>query len=334
MAATVTETEPEVAPPHESAPAPPRLRSVRLTWPRMSDGPPGRGGQRRAVPPPREPRKPAEQMTVATVVAVSMMLVSAVLALFGAYLFGGSLLAQHRQQDVAFVQMKKDLALATVPVGGVIPRGTPVGILTLPRLGVEQVFEMGSSSEETLDGPGLRPDTVLPGQAGVSVIIGRRAAGAAPFRHLDQMEPGDKIEVVTGQGTFTYVVDVVRTSDAPAVQIPVVDSRLTLVTSDPAVLDQRTLQVSAALEGKALPASTGLAGGNVATTNDQAGAGGGENAISLLLWAQALLALVIVTTWAVLKMRWRVVWIGALPTLLAVLWHVFENLTVLLPNTL
>lgn len=273
-------------------------------------------------------------MTGANVVALAMMLVSAVLALFGAYLFGGSALAEHRHQDVAYVQMKKDLAIATVPVGGPIPRGTPVGILSLPRLGVEQVFEMGSSSAQTIEGPGLRPDTVLPGQAGVSVIIGRRAAGAAPFRHLDQMEPGDKIEVVTGQGTFTYVVDVVRTSDAAKTQIPVVPSRLTLVTSDPAVFNQRTLQVSAALDGKALPASTGIAGGSIADPSDTAGEGGGNNATALLLWAQALLALVVLTTWAVLRMRWRVVWIGALPTLLAVLWHVFENLTVLLPNTL
>jgi hypothetical protein len=39
-------------------------------------------------------------------------------------------------------------------------------------------------------------------------------------------------------------------------------------------------------------------------------------------------------TWAALKYNARAVWIGAVPVLLAILWNVFENLAVLLPNTL
>jgi sortase A len=326
MAATVTEPETELAPPPgaPAAPpetAPPARRRIRLRR---------KEGVRRAEPRPRRPW----EWNVATVVATGMMLVFGVLALFGAYLFGGSALAEHREQDIAFAQLKKDLALATVPVGGAIAPGTPVGIVTIPSLGVEQVFEMGSNSEQTLDGPGLRPDTVLPGQAGVSVLIGRRATAGAPFRNLDQLQPGDTIKVVTGQGKFTYVVDVVRTSDAPDRQIVEADSRLTLVTSDPAITNTRTLTVSATLDGKALPASTGLAGGGSADTSDQAGKGVSDHAISLLLWAQALLITSIAATWATVRLRWRAVWIGAVPALLAVLWHVFENLTLLLPNTL
>ncbi|GAA3818148.1 sortase [Nocardioides panacisoli] len=326
MAATVTEPDTQVAPPGTPAPTPgatpPRQRR-RLRLRKEQ-------GSRRAEP---RPQKPWE-WNVATVVATGMILVFAALALFGGYLFGGSALAQHRQQDIAFAQLKKDLALATVPVGGAIAPGTPVGIVTIPRLGVEQVFEMGSNSEQTLDGPGLRPDTVLPGQAGVSVLIGRRATAGAPFRHLDQLQPGDTIKVVTGQGKFTYVVDVVRTSDAPDRQIVAAESRLTLVTSDPAITNTRTLTVSATLDGKALPASTGLAGGASADTSDQAGKGVSDHAIALLLWAQALLITSVAATWATVRLRWRAVWIGAVPALLAVLWHVFENITLLLPNTL
>ncbi|KAA1421018.1 sortase [Nocardioides humilatus] len=331
MAATVTEESPEVRTTDEAPDAVPawqgRLVALRraVTRPRPRPEP----GQRRAEPPPREPF----EMTGANVVAIAMVMISILLLIFGAYLFGGSALSERRQQDVAFAQMKKDLALATVPVSGAIPRGTPVGIITIPHLGVEQVFEMGSSSAETRHGPGLRPDTVLPGQAGVSVLIGRRATGGAPFRDLDQLSPGDLIEVVTGQGEFTYVVDVVRTSDAN-VQIEPAESRLTLVTSDPAVINRRTLQVSAALDGKALPASTGLAGGASADPADLAGAHLGTHTTALLLWSQALLLVVVATTWGALRMRWRAVWIGAVPTIAALMWLVFENLTLLLPNTL
>ena len=38
--------------------------------------------------------------------------------------------------------------------------------------------------------------------------------------------------------------------------------------------------------------------------------------------------------WAALRFNVRAVWIGAVPVLLAILWNVFENLAVLLPNTL
>jgi sortase A len=281
---------------------------------------------------PRAPRRPGarREVTGATVVAFGLMILAGVLALFGAYLFVGSGLAADRTQDVMYQDIQKNLALATVPVAGVVADGTPLGIVELPRLGVEQVFVEGSASEETANGPGLKPDSVLPGQTGVSVLVGRRAAFGAPFRHLDQLRVGDRILVTTGQGEFTYVVDLVRVSDAPATEIESVPSRLTLVTSDPAITPSRSLQVSAQLDGKALPRSTGT----VATADDAPGAGSSGRGTALLLWSQLLLLVTGLVTWAGLRFNARAVWIGAVPVLLAILWNVFENLAVLLPNTL
>ena len=118
-------------------------------------------------------------------------------------------------------------------------------MVTIPQIGLEQVFVEGSSSEQTRNGPGLKTDSVLPGQTGLSVLVGHRSTSGAAFAHLDELRPGDTIEVTTGQGRFTYVVDLVRTSDAPATQVQVVPARLTLVTSDPAFAPDRTLMVSA-----------------------------------------------------------------------------------------
>jgi len=285
-----------------------------------------RGGQRRAEA-ERDP------MDLASTIALSMMLVSGLLIVFTAYVFVGSTLAQHRAQDVSYRQLRKDLALAQVPVSGAIPLGTPIGVLSIPKLGLTQVVEEGSGSQQTIDGPGLRSDSVLPGQAGVSVVVGRRTAAGAPFLHLGRLAPGDTISVATGQGTWTYVVDLVRRSDE-ATQIKQADARLTLVTADPPVLDTRTIQVSAVLDGKALPAATGAAAGVTASRAEQAGAGQGDNVLGLLLWVQALLVAAAAATWAAVRLQKRAVWIGAVPLLLVLMWNVSEQLTLHLPNTL
>ena len=259
------------------------------------------------------------------------MVVTGLVALFGLFLFVGSGIAANRDQDVMYDELKEQLGLAIVPVNGAIPTGTPIGIVAIPRLDLEQVFVEGSASEQTIKGPGLRHDTVLPGQAGASVLVGRRATFGAAFADLDQVKVGDQIEVTTGQGEFTYVVDLVRTSDSPDVQIAQVPARLTLVTSDPAITPTRSLQVSAQLDGDPLPATTRQA----TVADDLPGEGSSGRQISLLLWAQALLIVTAFTTWTALSKPGRGgLWIGAVPVLLALLWQVYENLAVLLPNTL
>jgi sortase A len=251
------------------------------------------------------------------VIAGGLLLVTGLLVAFAAYLVVGSALAANRAQDVLYRDLRTDLAQATVPVAGPIAPGTPLGVVSIPEIGLDQVFVEGSSSDQTKFGPGLMTDSVLPGQAGRSVLVGHRSTSGAAFADLDQLHPGDRIEVATGQGKFHYVVDVVRTSDAPPTRIRVVPSRLTLVTSDPAYTPDRTLTVSARLQGKALPASTG------------------SHLVGLLLWSQLLLLTTLLVTWTALRTpqrRW--LWIGATPVLLAILWMVFENLALLLPNTL
>ncbi len=262
--------------------------------------------------------------------AGALLLVTGLLFAFAAYLVVGSTLTANRAQDVLYQHIRTDLAQATVPVSAPILPGTPLGVVTIPEIGLDQVFVEGSSSDQTRTGPGLKMDSVLPGQAGLSVLVGHRSTLGAAFAHLDRVRPGDTIEVATGQGQFRYVVDLVRTSDAPSTQVRVVPSRLTLVTSDPAFTPDRTLMVSARLQGKALPASTGT----TAPVSDQPGHGSTSRLVPLLLWSQLLLLTTLLVTWAALRMPHRGLWIGATPVLLAILWQVFENLAVLLPNTL
>ncbi len=50
------------------------------------------------------------------------------------------------------------------------------------------------------------PRTPLPGMTGNSVISGHRTTYGAPFHELDDLSPGDSIEVDTALGTHTYEV--------------------------------------------------------------------------------------------------------------------------------
>jgi sortase A len=282
------------------------------------------------APAPRPAAASPRPLTTGRTIAYSLLLVTGLLIAFALYLVLGAGLAADRAQAVRYDRLRQDLEAATVPVSGPIAPGTSLGVLSVPSIGLEQVFVEGSSSEQTAVGPGLKTDSVLPGQAGLSVLVGHRSVAGAAFAHLDQLQPGDRIEVTTGQGRFTYVVDLVRTSDAPAAQVRVVPARLSLVTADPAYAPDRTLTVSAALRGKALPATTGT----TAPPSDQPRHGSKDRLVALLLWSQLLLVVSVVVTWAALRLPRRGLWIAAAPVLLAILWQVFENLAVLLPNTL
>jgi sortase A len=288
------------------------------------------GSRRPAAPPLPAERHEHRPLTAGRAIAGGLLLVTGLVLAFAAYLVVGSGLAANRAQDVMYRQLRTELEQATVPVSGPIPAGTPLGVVRVDSIGLDQVFVEGSSSDQTRNGPGLRTDSVLPGQTGVSVLVGHRSASGAAFAHLDQVRPGDRIDVVTGQGRFTYVVDMVRTSDAAPTKVRVVPARLTLVTSDPAYAPDRTLTVSATLEGKAQPTSTGT----TAPGSDQPGHGSSSHLVGLLLWSQLLLVTTLLVTWAALRMPGRGLWIGAVPVLLAILWQVFDNLAVLLPNTL
>lgn len=88
--------------------------------------------------------------------------------------------------------------------------GSPVAILDIPALKVEQVVLEGVGPQQTRRGPGHVPGTAAPGQPGNSAVVARRSAFGGPFRTLGQLEPGDEILVTTIQGQTIYEVVEVR----------------------------------------------------------------------------------------------------------------------------
>jgi sortase A len=63
-----------------------------------------------------------------------------------------------------------------------------------------------TSADELARGPGHYPTTPLPGLGGTVAVAGHRTTYSHPFRHLDEREAGDRIDLTTPYGSFRYIV--------------------------------------------------------------------------------------------------------------------------------
>ncbi len=185
--------------------------------------------------------------------AGTVLTVAGLLLLGGlVYEFGVSgLVAWHDQENL--LPLFKTAAQTTeLGAPSVNPsEGSPVALLNIPRLGVSQLVVEGSSPGDLESGPGHLSVSPMPGEFGNAVLLGRRTTYGAPLRNVDKLHVGDQILVTTGQGSFTYFVTAVGSVSAGDVT-PLkgtLDSRLTLVTSDPPYMFSSRLVVVAMLQG-------------------------------------------------------------------------------------
>ena len=143
---------------------------------------------------------------------------------------------------------------STIPVAaaGVIEEGVPVAQLRIDKIGLDWTVVEGVAVSDLKKGPGHFPETPMPGQLGNAAIAGHRTTHGQPFYRLDELQPGDLIEIDTLGGTFTYSVTgstVVSPSEYAAV-IPTVDpdtATLTLATCTPRYTANSRLIVKAVL---------------------------------------------------------------------------------------
>jgi sortase A len=77
------------------------------------------------------------------------------------------------------------------------------GKLAIPKLSLVAPIVEGTSPSDLQTAVGHLSTSVLPGQKGSSVLA---AHNVTWFRHLDQLKPGDTIQVVTQSQTITYRV--------------------------------------------------------------------------------------------------------------------------------
>lgn len=253
-----------------------------------------------------------------------------------------SSLGQRSAQQGLFDRFRAELAQGTAPVGPTdangepLDIGEPVAYLEIPEIGLRQVVVEGTTSSALMAGPGHRRDTPLPGQVGVSVVAGRRAAYGGPFARIDELERGDAIEVTAGQGEFEFTVVAVRREGDP---LPIPprsgEGRLVLATADGTpLLPDGVLRVDAELDGDAEPGPRRLIGpGNLPGSEEILGTDTSQ-LWQLALWLQALVLVAVggVLAWH----RWgrAQAWIVFLPPLVLVSLYVSNHTARLVPNVL
>ncbi len=89
--------------------------------------------------------------------------------------------------------------------------GDAIGRIAIPRIGLRMAVVQGTSTGDLARGPGHYDRqsghaTAFPGAGGVVAIAGHRTTFLAPFRHLDALQAGDRIDLLMPYGTFVYRV--------------------------------------------------------------------------------------------------------------------------------
>lgn len=247
------------------------------------------------------------------------------------------------------------------PAAAVLPpvvKGDPIGRIVIPGIGVDFMVIEGVDLYLLDEAPGHFPGTPMPGQPGNAAIAGHRTTFAAPFNRIDELRPGDTIDVTTVQGTFQYEVLPQPDTDPAAppkghyivgprqteILDDKADNRLTLMACHPKYSAAQRIVVEAVLTSPPAPApprdpdapapAAELPGGGTEALlldND-------DTARGPAMAFSAACGLVWLATWLVGR-RWRA-WrswrwwltylVGAVP-FFALLYGAFENINNLLP---
>lgn len=272
-------------------------------------------------------------------IATSHVLLGLALLLtwFLVYLFVLSGLEQAHTQKALYDRLRTEVAEGTAPTGAPIAAGSPVALLSIPEIGVEDlVIVEGSRSRQLQTGPGHVLGSVLPGQQGISMVAGRSLSFGAPFARLTEMTPGSSLTVTTGQGVFVYEVLGPRAEGDPLP--PSLEDgagRLTLVTAArgeglAGLQASHRIYVDATLVEGAVPA------GQVATSdldNRLMSARFDTSTLAMLALAlQVLVGALVAFVWAWARWSRPAAWIAVAPCVLAALWLVSSIGTRLLPG--
>lgn len=277
--------------------------------------------------PSRTPRQQTSRQATAHGIGIGLILLGVFLLGFAGYLFGISGIQEARAQSTSYATLRAELGQQVAPLGATTP-GSPVAILNIPAIGIPNLIVVEGTSPENLElGPGHVPSTPLPGQAGVSEILGRRATFGAPFGRLGELKRGDKVIVITGQGRAFYTI-VARGDSRHLVEDPA-PNRLLLLTACSAVIPTSYCYLDAELT----TAPQQDPGGRPAITWVETPLSGDSSVlVQTMIWAIALVMISMAGTVAAARWSPWLAYLATAPLALAVLWNLYQSLAALLPN--
>jgi sortase A len=227
---------------------------------------------------------------------------------------------------------------------------TAVGLLSIPKIGLNDAIVEGVGEADLEQGPGHYPNTPLPGQPGNVAIAGHRTTYAHPFYNLNELAVGDPIYILTRQGLFRYKVvgtQVVAPSDVAVLTSTSNAPTLTLTTCNPRYSASTRMVVTADFDpgpgagigagGSTVPA-TGPAKSKVAlhAIPGDTLTGNTNSWWPGISWS-ALTLLVALAVWLVWRrmprrLRWLTVLVGV-PCVLLLLLTSFEHISLALPGS-
>ncbi|HEX2071106.1 MAG TPA: class E sortase [Thermoleophilaceae bacterium] len=140
---------------------------------------------------------------------------AAVMMVSGALLVADAVLTLTWQEPISAIvaqrnQADLEQALADPPRRVIERRPLPgdaVAKLEIPAIGLSEYIVEGTETGDLRKGPGHYPETPLPGERGTSAIAGHRTTYGAPFRELDDLDPGDRIAVELPGERIAYRVE-------------------------------------------------------------------------------------------------------------------------------
>jgi sortase A len=306
----------------------------------------------RATPPPkipfwlrppanRRPRRPRPTPREARWwVGVVWLVLSVLLLCFVAHVTLFGILQHARNQAAGYAELRVSLAQAETPLGQLdlndklVADGTPIALLSVPKLGLSEVVRQGTTSDVTRLGVGHRRDSPYPGQAGTSVLYGRQSTYGGPFGGLPALVPGDTIKVTTGQGTYTFTVFGLRRPGDPVPEdLGPKAGRLELVTADgPPLVSDSVLYVDASLKGKPADSARTVLTGHALDPSEKVMGVEPGGWLPLVFALQWLIVAAVLTRYLIQKWgRWQT-WIVAAPVLLVLGATTADCAMTLLPN--
>lgn len=122
--------------------------------------------------------------------------------------------------------------------------------LVIPAINVDSLIVQGDGWEQLKKGVGQHIGTPDPGQNGNLVLSAHNDIFGEIFRRLDELSPGDEVQVYTASQIFTYVIT--GTEVVPPTQVsvmaPTEHPSLTLISCYPYLVDNKRIVVFADLK--------------------------------------------------------------------------------------
>lgn len=296
----------------------------------------------RRRPQRRPERRPAPPLSARAALASTALTVVTILLLSFVFEVAAMGAVRHaRAQRVGYDDLRVDLANGVAPIGQqdadgelVVP-GRAVALMTIPAIGLREVVFDGTSGSVLTQGPGHSRDTVMPGQAGTSLIFGRQAGYGGPFGRISDLRKGDEIAVTTGQGSHLYLVTQVRHAGDTMLAPEAGTGRLTLVSaSGTPFLPDEVVRVDATLKSPVQPAPPTVFGSSSLPDSEGVMRGDRNVALPMFLWAQLMLLVALALAWAGSAWgRWQS-WVVGLPVLAVPCLQLAHQIAQLLPNLL